>query len=692
MALNPWYRSLADGSLTRLSWQPGWTVQDVVGSRTVVTRNGLSLWVRSSYCAVEGGDSLPGRSAAILLPAVSAALSPGFLVFNGASLPLPGHADTLVRIYWNLCWEAAGELVGHLAAGLDGSKIGHVVKIINVPSEHYRCDAAVLLLTASTFPDAAPVLRSVADRLYHDLRPGTPAFTQEIARGVGVAECSNSGASFGQQRCTALASAIVETDAAHAYASTDARFDAILAHLRTSGFRPEAPHLNHGSTTNYVLPSVDASARRRQIRQRAHGQRTALSVATLLARRLCDDAIWDGGRCGWVGFTSGEVGGYGRPTFRALGPDLAEGTSGIALFLAATACQLGDERAFHTALAAVRTATAMADTECPQPGLYLGAIGVAFAAARIGATCGQPDLLDTASALARRGVGSVQQCSSPDLVGGHAGQIVGLLAVARMLADPDLVTAAVRWGEGLIGAAQRHKSGVWSWSSSARRRRRGLTGMAHGAAGIGLALAELYASTHDDRFCEAALRAFAYERLWFSSAHGNWPDLQAAVRRRAVYPEAYRHEWRYGAPGIALTRLRAFAVLNQPILHDEAITGLSSTLRAARELAHAGPTDYSLCHGVSGLADVLLVGMQYGEGNGSEVKRVVANTIRGCAPYLNGQRAWPCGVAGAEVPGLLLGLAGIGYSHLRLRNPDMIPSILLPTMQAPDAGSVAPAR
>jgi Lanthionine synthetase C-like protein/HopA1 effector protein family len=677
---SPVHRLLADLPVARRSWQPGWTVRTVAGGRIVVTRGDLSLWVRNVHCIVDGGEPLPGRSAAILLPVVSSTLSPGFVVVNGTRLPSPGRADTLVRIYWNLRWEAAGEFVDHLTTGLDRAGIGHIIKVLTDIADRHRRDPAVLLLSASDFPEAAPVVRSVADRLHRDLRPGTPAFTQEVTRGVGVAECPGSGASFGQVRCAALASAIIETDATGPYGSADARFDTFLSHLRTSGFRPEAPHLNLGSTTDYALPAGVVRESRRRTRPQAHDGPTARSVAASLARRLCDDAIWDGGRCSWVGFTSAGTRGSLRPTFRALGSDLSEGTSGIALFLAEAARKLGDERALHTALGAVRAALARTDTDAAdqQIGLYCGSVGIAFAAARIGTICGRPDLVQTARALAATDSGAVRRCAIPNLVGGHAGQVVGLLALAGLLADPELVAMAIPSGEWLLGAARRHTSGAWSWSTSRDGRRRGLTGLAYGAAGVGLALVELYAATRDFRFRDAALRAFAYERLWFSPAHGNWPDLRAPVRGRAVDPDAYRHEWCRGAPGIALSRLRAFAVLGEPILRDEARTGFSTTLGAARQIVDAGPADYSLCHGVSGLADVLLVGAQQAGEAGPEVDQVVGRVARGCAPYLDGRRPWPCGIAGVEVPGLLLGLAGIGYWHLRLDSPGVVPSVQLP--------------
>jgi lantibiotic modifying enzyme len=38
---------------------------------------------------------------------------------------------------------------------------------------------------------------------------------------------------------------------------------------------------------------------------------------------------------------------------------------------------------------------------------------------------------------------------------------------------------------------------------------------------------------------------------------------------------------------------------------------------------------------------------------------------------------WVCGGPGAvEMPGLMLGLAGIGYGMLRLAEPDRVPSVL----------------
>jgi lantibiotic modifying enzyme len=45
----------------------------------------------------------------------------------------------------------------------------------------------------------------------------------------------------------------------------------------------------------------------------------------------------------------------------------------------------------------------------------------------------------------------------------------------------------------------------------------------------------------------------------------------------------------------------------------------------------------------------------------------------------DGDGGWPCGIGTGETPGLMLGLAGIGYFFLRVANPLDVPSMLAPS-------------
>ena len=72
--------------------------------------------------------------------------------------------------------------------------------------------------------------------------------------------------------------------------------------------------------------------------------------------------------------------------YHALGPDLYDGTSGIALYLAELWSAVGDEALRRTAMGAITQALARReDTGCMDDlGLYTGWPGVALAAVRVG--------------------------------------------------------------------------------------------------------------------------------------------------------------------------------------------------------------------------------------------------------------------------------------------------------------------
>lgn len=678
------YHTVTDPLPSRWAWEPGWTVRDVVGDEVAVTAGDLTLWILKSHCAPEGGEPEPGGSASVFLPAASRTISPGFLVVQGAQAPTTAPGEALVRVYWNLRPQARGMFLERVTQDLDAAGVGHVVKVLDDSGDRHRCDTAVLFLAASAFAGAAPVLRSLVAGLTDELRDGTPALTAPLTRGVAVAESPGSD-SFGRTRCRAVADAILATHREAPHAAGEQRFNAVLARLAESGIRPEAPHLNPGSTADYTLVLGSPATHAGTPWGSATSRPSPCDVAGDIARRLCDEAIWDGRRCNWLGFENLAPGPVaGPPTLRALGADLFDGAAGIALFLAHAAHETGGGRAGRTAIGAARQALALAAEESraggAPVGLYCGAAGVAFAAAQVGVLLDRPDLLVAARRLAHRTSADAEAAEAVDLIAGHAGRIVALLCLARLVDDPGLVDAAVQSGTRLLDSAVRRTRGGWSWPTAHENRRHlHLTGFAHGAAGIGHALAELYEATREATYRHAALRAFDYERTWFSATDGNWPDLRRTNRQAAARQPVFGQAWCHGAPGIALSRLRAYDILGEPVLLREAQVALSTTAQVVRRAASAGPADYSLCHGVLGQVDVLLEGWPHAPGGRGEAARLIKDVARCAAAYARGLQPWPCGSpTGEETPGLMLGLAGIGYQHLRMIRAGVVGSLLLP--------------
>jgi lantibiotic modifying enzyme len=409
----------------------------------------------------------------------------------------------------------------------------------------------------------------------------------------------------------------------------------------------------------------------------------AAGTAEAIGRRIARDAVWHRGRCNWVGAEplgdhTGDA--IGPVTYAALTPDLYAGTSGVALYLAELSAVTADPEARRTAVGAIRQALSRVH-DVPPPlrlGLFSGWLGIALAAARVGVLLEAPELVARACALVRRVTLARVDPREFDVISGRAGAILALLALERMLDDPALRDRATRLGDDLVATAV-EEDGGWSWRSPDAPRHRNLTGYSHGTAGVAHAALELFAATGRARYRDVALHAFRYERRWFDPDHGNWPDFRVDVPgRRGVQPASFATLWCHGAPGIALSRLRAHELCGDHRLGAEARAGLRTTATAIASTLDAGTGNYSLCHGLAGNADVLLHGEEILGSGGLDTVRSVAEA--GIEHHGSQRVPWPCGTHCGETPNLMLGLAGIGHFYLRLHHPST-PSVLFLTRE-----------
>jgi lantibiotic modifying enzyme len=151
----------------------------------------------------------------------------------------------------------------------------------------------------------------------------------------------------------------------------------------------------------------------------------------------------------------------------------------------------------------------------------------------------------------------------------------------------------------------------------------------------------------------------------------------------------YAVAWCHGAPGIGLSRLRAYEILGSDTARHEAEAAVRSTMRVLTHPAFGPQSDYALCHGRAGNAELLI---HAAEALGDETARAAAETVghQGIEAFCRHDLPWPCGVpGGGETPSLMLGLAGIGYFYLRLYDPVSVPSVLI---VRPRAAATRPAR
>jgi lantibiotic modifying enzyme len=401
----------------------------------------------------------------------------------------------------------------------------------------------------------------------------------------------------------------------------------------------------------------------------------ALSVAARIADHLCDTAFRHGDRCTWMGMTQDAEDGSDQVdfTYGTLGPDLYGGSSGVALFLSEAWRRTGERRWRDTALAGIAHALDRLDTIPPQAraGFYTGHVGVAYAAALIGRSLERADLEAQAIAVLDRLGGAADGDVVVDLLSGDTGAIAPLLAMAVQLDHPPLCDLAMRLGRRTIAAAIRGDDG-WSWpvSAGAIEAARPLTGLAHGAAGIGWSLLELGSATGADEMIEAALQAFRYENRWFRPAEDNWPDFREEDGDDAPTCVA----WCHGAPGIGLTRLRALE-LGFDACRADAEAALRTTRSSLADRDTWIDGDFSLCHGHSGLGEILRYGSRV-LGQPELAELVSEAAAAGAERFADEPASWPCGVRRGSNPSLMIGLAGIGYFFLGLADP-ALSSVLL---------------
>jgi lantibiotic modifying enzyme len=369
--------------------------------------------------------------------------------------------------------------------------------------------------------------------------------------------------------------------------------------------------------------------------------------------------------------------------YASLGPDLYEGTSGVALFLAELAAITGDELFRRTAMGAIAHALARAPKLAMKldRSLYLGRVGIAVAAAAVGAAVGETQFLEAAEQLL---AGNTRPMAREefDIISGRAGSIYGLLWLSSKVGESRFCEEAFRLAWELAESAERSGEACGScvsWSAEPRTTAGNLTGFSHGVSGAACALLEVAAVTGQTKLTNIAEQAFSYERGLFDAGVRNWPDLRTrpGAIPGSAGPRSFAVAWCHGAAGIALARLRAYELTRSPVLKQEAEVALETTSVHTEAALRAGAGSYSLCHGLAGNAEILEQGYRILGSSGAKWRDLAMEVAwAGIERFGRPGHAWPCGTHEGETPGLMLGLAGMGMFYLRLYEPTISSALL----------------
>ncbi|HEX3125751.1 MAG TPA: type 2 lanthipeptide synthetase LanM family protein [Thermoanaerobaculia bacterium] len=346
------------------------------------------------------------------------------------------------------------------------------------------------------------------------------------------------------------------------------------------------------------------------------------------------------------------------------GPDLYLGLPGIVLFLA----WLGEvtEEPRFASLArggalALRAQVTHGARLVSSVGGFAGWGGVVYTLTQLGVLWQDEALLDLAEQVAS-GLGpQIDADEYSDVVGGAAGCLAALLGLHSVRPSGPALPLAVRCGERLLARARPMDEGRgWILDLAGHTP---LAGFSHGAAGISWALLKLAGAVGDRRFHEAALGGMEYERSLFR-ATGGWPDLRQGVSQEQHSMCA----WCHGAPGVALGRLDSLQRLDDGAMRQDIAAAVAATLAGGFGKGH------SLCHGDLGNLEILAYAAEvmHDSALAGRVGRLAGGVLASIREH-----GWRSGVLGrGEIPGMMLGLAGIGYGLLRLAAPGRVPSVI----------------
>jgi type 2 lantibiotic biosynthesis protein LanM len=369
-----------------------------------------------------------------------------------------------------------------------------------------------------------------------------------------------------------------------------------------------------------------------------------LAAACCVADRLSALALSAGARASWI---VPHPGTGVRLTPQPAYLDLYQGLAGIALFLGGLSLKSKDRehlRLAESALAEALDIRRDAPAEISPIGAYDGLAGLAWTLATLGRLLNRDDWLREAVAITLESAERAAQDPSVDVISGRAGFLLAGWAVAEMTGEAALAKALAPCAASLMNVPESQLPPPAE------------AGLAHGCAGLGFALTRHGQACADAAAGETGRALIARDLAEVEAFMASPDDLDS----RGMLA------WCRGGLGAAL------AAIN--IKYPPAQLGALVARVAADLAAPAGGAALCLCHGALGVMEFLAAARHAGAlGAGTAYHdlrdRILCEFQAGsfCADHTHR----------IETPGLMTGLAGSGWTLLRLLDPETFPSVLM---------------
>ncbi|TCP70220.1 type 2 lanthipeptide synthetase LanM family protein [Baia soyae] len=243
--------------------------------------------------------------------------------------------------------------------------------------------------------------------------------------------------------------------------------------------------------------------------------------------------------------------------------------------------------------------------------------------------------------------------SNLDIIGGLSGVLITSLNIYRNDSNDKLRVICEELADQLLSKVNESSETL-------------LAGLSHGISGISWGLISFGSQFNKSNYIEKGLNLITLENQFIDEERLNWKDLREGVVSNSdpVY-------WCHGAPGIALARMNMMKLLDQE--NEMLSRDLQLAIQKTVKDGFSDQMDHSLCHGIFGNIDILLEISNYLKDR--KLKDIAYSQADRALKSIK-EEGFKSGIKGGfDISTFMLGLSGIGFSLLRLHNPQL-PSLL----------------
>lgn len=253
---------LSEANETREYWETGWQIREILASGQIrAKKNERTRFLWAGEFFSPGSFGTPPKinsEISVFFPKESVTVQTGFYFAFSQTFLDQSDDYNIVRFYWNIDEKGAPDLVRSISHHLNKFQVPYRFKCLNNQHPFNRTDAAVLFINKRFYRIVAELLPDIYRKVEALLEDETPLFSKRLAPGLGLAEDSNSGDSFGMNRCRILAQGIWN-GYVKGLQTTETRLQETSKQFAAHGISLETPYLNAGAADQYIVPDFSAA-------------------------------------------------------------------------------------------------------------------------------------------------------------------------------------------------------------------------------------------------------------------------------------------------------------------------------------------------------------------------------------------------------------------------------------------------